>query len=336
MNKNRLILIITAIILTFMLIISASAQKESLKKVEIATSQKENIYNSIISNGEIVLRDARLLYCDKSAIVSRAYVNVGDKVKKGDKILLLKTTPTPVIDINDESISQLYSQIIRGEITNEDELKDSVMAFAPQNSFQNNEGEYITITAPVSGTIISLSQKNTQVFPSISFGKISDISKLSVKAQIPEEYIADIKIGQKVNITGDAFGESVYSGRVVRIMPYASKPVSFTGKSNKAYIDVMIDIQSKNEELRPGYSVKAKVFTETILDATIVPYECIFQDNDDEMLYIIENGHSKRVKVETGAEFSDGVQITSGISGECVVILNPQNISDGDKVIANA
>lgn len=332
MKGKRIILVVTATILFVMMAVSAMG-KTNVTTVQTTNVQKKNIYYSILSDGELVLQDASLLYTNQASTVKTLYVSVGDTVKKGDPVLKLTATGTPVFDLQKETVSSLLEAFEEGEITGEEDLQTAVETLAPAETQDNTkEGEEILITAPADGTVISLPSVNSQVIPGVALGKIGDLSHLCVKAEIPEEYIGSVKEGQKVNISGSALGDAVYSGKVTSIMPYASKDLSFTGEDSKTYVDVMVALNKVDQVLRPGYSVEVKVFTDKVKNAIVLPYEAVFQEKTTEYVYKLKDGKAVRQKIETGYELSNKIQITKGLQTGDTVILNPQDVTDGEQV----
>ena len=334
MKKNRVVLIITVIILIVMTTLKSFANN-NIKMIDVAVSQKSDIYTNITANGETEFKTTTPIYSDIGGKVQTAFFKVGDNVKEGESLLVIKPSSNIRLDMNDQAISNVFGEIIDGEITNQDDFKDAVMAFATCDDFKT-PNSYKVITATTAGTIIKMPEVNDAVFPGISFGEITDINQLQIKAKIPEEYISGIEKGQAVNISSSALKEKNISGVVSEITPYASKKFSWTAGNEGSFVDVYIDIRETDEKLTAGGSVKVKIFTDVYFDGIVVPFEAVAEENDKEYVYIIKKGTAYKTYIETGNELTDGVQILTPFFENTVVALNPSELSDGDKVEINA
>ena len=114
--------------------------------------------------------------------------------------------------------------------------------------------------------------------------------------------------------------------------PIANKKTSLTG-SSETTVDVVLSVKSKNTELRPGYTVNAKIFTDTHTDALTLPYSCIFQEGDKEYVYVIKDGILAKTAIRTGFELENKVEILKGIKESDMIVDNPSTtLHDGDIV----
>ncbi|MDL2247724.1 hypothetical protein LJC05_03225, partial [Bacteroides sp. OttesenSCG-928-J23] len=100
------------------------------------------------------------------------------------------------------------------------------------------------------------------------------------------------------------------------------------GSGTETVVDVEIEIENPDEHLRPGLSAKVEIRGGENYTLITVPYEAIRQDeNNDEYVYVYENGKLRKVLVVTGQELTNEVEVLDGLTEESVVIYNPDDVS---------
>lgn len=153
-------------------------------------------------------------------------------------------------------------------------------------------------------------------------------NEASVTALIPENSIYKIKEGQKAVITGNAFPDNSYEADVVSISGTAIK-----GANGSVFVPVEIKLCETDENIRSGYSVKAKILSDDEKEISVLPYEVIKADeNGNEFVYVLNSGVAVRKDIETGLETKDGVEITDGID-ETDHIISGDDIENGKYVV---
>ena len=194
-----------------------------------------------------------------------------------------------------------------------------------------------TITAPISGTIIS---KDVKVGDTVGASASSvetmcviyDMSYLEMTLNVDELEILSIKEGQEATITADAIPNQTFRGVVTSV----SKSGTTTGGTTTYPVTIRIDEMG---DLLPGMNATAKIVTESAEDTLSVPNEAIVRGNyvlvtkdspsaanaDDSMT--APEGYVY-VKVTTGVSDDDYIAVTSGLqAGDIVAYNSALNIS---------
>ncbi len=153
-----------------------------------------------------------------------------------------------------------------------------------------------------------------------------------VYASVSEKDISKISLEQKAEITGVGFPDKSYSASITHISDTAvTKKV---GSSYGAYVDIKMEIDEPDEDLRSGYTATATILTAKPKTMDILPYEVVSQDDYGEFVYTLVENTAKKCYVETGMELSNGVEILSGLPTNAVVISIDENeFSEDEKII---
>lgn len=127
----------------------------------------------------------------------------------------------------------------------------------------------IDIVAPADGTVIdSKAVKDQIVAPGMPLAMTTDLNKLYVTANFTETDINDIKPGQNVTITIDAFPDTTFDGTVERIGLATNSALSLFPSSNTSgnytkvvqRIPVLISFNSmEGKKLIPGLNAYVKI-----------------------------------------------------------------------------
>lgn len=157
--------------------------------------------------------------------------------------------------------------------------------------------------------------------------------KLVVKANISENDIPYVEIGQKVEITGNALGDSVYKGVVDNISSKATKIQS--GTSTRTVVKCTVKIDGNVSKLKVGYNITAKIITKTHTDAVIVPFDSVMIEGKNKYVYLIEENTAKKKYVETDGETTSGFIISVGVDNKSQVVYNPLKLK-GEEIKVNA
>jgi HlyD family secretion protein len=120
---------------------------------------------------------------------------------------------------------------------------------------------HATVTAPINGVVThKLVEEGELVFPGSALFSITDLSRVFLTIYLTERDLARVSIGQKAEVTIDAFEKRKFSGEVTYISPQAE----FTPKNVQAREDrvklvfaVKISIPNPDEVLKPGVPADA-------------------------------------------------------------------------------
>lgn len=317
---------VTVLIISVMWFSSPAFNAADPISVTVTTPEIKDIYDSVISKGSIEDGNAREIRVAASSEVRDVFVEVGDTVEAGQALFEIEPATEAIGDLSSviPALSGMDYERVKLLMEeygiNPEEYLSEIPAFNPTSSKPAGESR---ITSPISGVITQLNAKENSIISGFrAAAVVSDLSKLYVRVQIPELYIDRIKKGQEVDITGDAFSRT-YRGKVEKIHPIATKKSSLTG-SGETVVDTLVSISNPDGGLKPGYSVNAKIYTQKKASAVTIPYTCILQDEENsESVFVIKNGIARKVKIRTGLELDDEIEVTRGLDGSEKIVLSP-------------
>ena len=265
-------------------------QKEKVEKGDVTTE--------VTATGSVQPVDEIEVGTQVSGLVSKIYVDYNSQVKKGELIAELDKTNLQenVINaqanynaaLNEFSYYQqnydrkknMYDNQIISKADYEQayyQLHNAKAAVTQRltllNQAKTNLG-YANIYAPIDGVVLSREVEVGQtVAASISaptlFKIAKDIKKMQVEANVDEADIGQVKVGQRVTFTVDAYPLEEFQGEVFQVR------LSPTTTSNVVTYTVIVDAQNPEEKLKPGLTATIVIYTNELKGVTIVNNKAI-------------------------------------------------------------
>ena len=183
------------------------------------------------------------------------------------------------------------------------------------------------VTAPIDGSIITSPVKIGQkVSMNSVITKIGDINNLQITAKVPERYVADLAIGQKAEITLQAYGEEKFIASVVRISPVVD-PATRTK-------EIILNFDKHYDKVNAGMFARVKLFTVDFGGYPVIQQDAFVENSDEYYLYVVKDDSTvTKRKVTRGKNVDGYYQVLDGISdGEVVVIEGMLSIYEGARV----
>lgn len=188
---------------------------------------------------------------------------------------------------------------------------------------QKRLSEYV-LTAPVAGTVLRRDGEPGEVMqPGQVMFWVGEPKPLRVTAEIDEEDIVRIKVGQKALLKADAFPGQPLESMVAEITPKGD-PI------NKTY-RVRLELP-EDTKLLIGMTVEVNVVLRETADALLVPSQAL----DDHHLWVFTNGRLERRAVKTGAVGPASAEILEGVAeGDMVASAPTKALKNGQRASAD-
>jgi len=189
---------------------------------------------------------------------------------------------------------------------------------------------YTVIRSPVSGVVvdrqIDVGQTVAASFQTPTLFKIAqDLRKMQIDSSFAEADVGNIKEGQSVRFTVDAFPKKSFTGVVkqVRLNP--------TTQQNVVTYDVVVSVENPEQILLPGMTAYVNIVTAECKNALLVPNAALRfkpkdlavkgngrkgkeekREGDKGTVYILENGQLKPVRLSAGITDNKLTEVLSG------------------------
>ena len=289
MKKKRKIwlIILGIVVLAIAAIVIVKLTKSANKELVIRTHVvgEYTVENTVTATGTIEPVETVEVGTQVSGKVEKIYVDFNDVVKKGQLMAELdKQTLNQSLSRAKASLTSAESQLNYAKLTYERtkqlyEANAATLAAyqEAQNSYtqaqmskRNAQASYdqarvdlayAEIYSPIDGIVLDRAVEVGQtVAASFStptlFTLANDLTKMQVEADVDEADIGQVKVGQRVTFTVDAYMDDVFEGTVNQIR---MKP---TTTSNVVTYTVIIEAPNPDQKLFPGMTASVTIVTE--------------------------------------------------------------------------
>jgi RND family efflux transporter MFP subunit len=299
------------------------------------------------------------IYSRTSGYLKDWYFDIGARVKKGQ---LMATIETPEVDqqlqvaqadlksaqanlnlanttaaryqnlLTTNSVSKQETDVATSDALAKQAAVDASMASVRRlEQLQSFEKVY----APFDGIVTA---RNTDIGALISAGQnttpkelfhLAAIGKIRVYVSVPEAYTAAIKDGGKATLTLDEYPGRAFEGTITRNSS-AIDPVTRT-------LNVEVDIDNPKGELLPGAYVFVHFKVPEHATSLMLPSNTLLFRAQGLQVGVVRGDRVQLVPVKIGKDTGANVEITSGVTTDDAVILDPSDsLASGQKVeIAN-
>ncbi len=353
MNKKKaLVIAAVAAIAALAVWLLSGGKKEEKITFDTAAVAPANIMNSITATGTIEPVTSVTVGTQVSGIVSKLFVDYNSVVKKGQVIAELDKTnlmsqlntaktqlATAQSQLNYQTANyKRYKTLFEKGLVAADDFDNAKLSYTQAKEqvvsakeevqrAQTNLG-YATITSPIDGVVLSKSVEEGQtVAASFStpelFTIAQDLTNMQVVADVDEADIGDVKEGERVTFTVDAYPDDTFEGEVKQVRQEA------TTTNNVVTYEVVISAPNADLKLKPGLTANVTIYTAerkgvlsvpskalrfTPQKETVGKMKIVDAANAKNKVWTIEGNSIVAHKVNIGMTDGTNTQIVGGIA----------------------
>lgn len=289
MKKLRISKIWIAVVVIVIVAVAAWAMSGGKKEEDINFKEEKvalkTLQNSVTATGTIEAVTSVTVGTQVSGIVNKLYVDYNSQVKKGqviaelDKTNLLSELNTAKANLASAQSSlnyqaanmERYKTLYKKGLVSADEYENALLTYRQAKEqvassrenvqrAQTNLG-YATITSLIDGTVISKSVEEGQTVaasfntPEL-FTIAKDLTNMQVVANVDEADIGNVKEGDRVTFTVDAYPDDTFEGTVKQVRLEA------TTTNNVVTYEVVISAPNADLKLKPGLTANVTIYTQ--------------------------------------------------------------------------
>lgn len=299
-------------------------------QVVTVTEVKPTVFKHYVEiQGNVNTKENLVIYPEYSGVLTKVLVQEGQMVSKGQ---LLATIDDGGLN---QQLSQMETQLALAKTTFErqerlwkDKIGSEIQYLQAKTNYEAQQKsvnqlkqqlEKTTITAPFSGVIDEiLSEQGQVVAPGMNqLFRIINLSNMYVDAEIPENYITNIKVGTKVNVYFPVLNDTIIS-EVRQVGNYINP--------NNRTFKIEIAINNQEKMVKPNMTALLSI-NDYVNDSTLVLPIALLSENaeGEKYVYAIKKDSKNR-------KYADKRTVTLGkLQNGMVEIL--EGIKAGDAII---
>jgi membrane fusion protein (multidrug efflux system) len=184
----------------------------------------------------------------------------------------------------------------------------------------------MTVTAPFSGVV---RDKRVSVGQYVREGDtlfvLMRVDPLKLQFDLPEKYADRLAVGLQVKATVAALPGQEFAGTIQTVFP----SVAVQSRT------IRVDARTPNPgyRLKPGFYATVRVPLTRLSGSLVVPRSALVRREGTENVFVVRGDRAELVRIQTGAETADRVEVVSGLSAtDQVVITGADSLRPGDRV----
>jgi multidrug efflux system membrane fusion protein len=270
----------------------------------------------------------------------------GAKVKAGDKIIQINDAP----DLGD--LANFQAQARLAAVTLQRAQALAARQYGPQTDVDSAQSQLDQAKAQIQKTQAIIAQKTIlapfggrlgvrqvdlgqYLNPGAPIVTLTDLSTLYVNFTLPSQMAPQIAVGQKVDVTADAFPGKKFTATITTIEPQIS--------ASTRTLSIQATMPNPDESLLPGMFVNAAVVMPNPAPEVVLPETAVDYTLYGDSVYVIRPDgtgadgkpllKAHRVAVKTGLRWDNKVAVLDGLKvGDEVVAAGQVKVQDGAAV----
>jgi len=313
-----------------------SAQRERpASKVNTVTPALERVTDTVRAVGSLQARDKVALTTEVSGRVVELNLGAGKRVQAGDLLLRLDDRQSSAdLQVAEATLADARRQLERARKlqTNNsisqsqvDELRTAVDVAEAQREAARTRLDNHRIEAPFSG-VIGLSDISLGAYleAGTSVATLDSTAQMELGFAIPERFLGEISIGQRVRGTSPAYAGEGFVGELVEL------DTRIDQLSRTLPVRALID--NPDGKLRPGQFMSATL-TLRERESVVIPEQAVMIRGDEKYVFVADDGIARRVSVTLGSRMPGMVEIVDGLGlDERVIVTGQDRLSSGDRI----
>lgn len=307
--------------------------------VRVATVEKKVVDLDFNANGNFIPKQELDFLSENAGRVTAINVDEGDHVSKGQ---VLARVDAEIINTDRETAEANYQNAVRDEaryqssfqtggVTQQqlDQAKLSTRNAKLRLQASQRKLSDANIKSPINGIVNKryievgafVNTQGTKMF------ELVDVSKLKLKVNVNESQVANLKIGDQIDIRSSVFPTDKFSGKITFIAAKADATLNFP-------IEIEVDNSHKNTLKAGMYGTAVFKFPKQA-PSILIPRTSFVGSVSSNQVFVLDKAAntSKIRNVVSGRILGDNVEILEGLTeGETVITSGQINLAEGTAV----
>ncbi len=225
-------------------------------------------------------------------------------------------------------------QLTKGKITDENLSRASLGLEQAQSGLESAQLQYdiikktlddASVKASISGVVNIKGVKEGEYISNTNLAyQILDKSKVFADVKVTDRVINNVNVGDLVDVEMSSKDGEILKGTVETISPFVDQTNTYT---------VKISLDNSDESILLGSFAKVTFVIEDNDDSIVVPREVVLKDENNDFVYVVEDGFAVKKVVETGIDNGNSIEVISGISeGDTIISEGQSYLYDGEQI----
>ncbi len=332
-NITLAVLLLAGIVAAYFMVTGGGSQANAgTSEVRTVAVSMGTVTATVATDGTVESSATMAADFVTAGTVNAINVKIGDLVAAGQVLATVDATDVNAeldaakrnLNSAEDALDRATGDAVSGAKNQVDQAKTAVSA--AQRKVDGTQ-----LKAPMAGTVVALNGtiggRSTATAASgqgtTSFLQIADLTKLQIKATLPEADATRIKVGQVGAVTWNALSSARATATVAALSPTPSS-------GNVITYPLTATLDTVPEGARLGQSVRLTITVDEVRDAITVPSAAVTSVAGRNVVTVVANGKQEIRSVQIGLKGDSATVVLQGLQvGEQVVLATVTGTTGG-------
>jgi multidrug efflux pump subunit AcrA (membrane-fusion protein) len=185
------------------------------------------------------------------------------------------------------------------------------------------------VRAPIAGTVTMLPYGvGSMVAQSMAVAQIATTNDLEVDINVAERYVSRVKLGQKAELTFDAYPGETFQAEVTEVAPSLEA-------TSRTMAVTLSKIKNTNNEIKIGMYARVKLITDVMNNIIIMPADAMVTREGKTYAFVVDtaNNIAHQIEITPGLTVDNLMEVKAGLQdGDEVVVSGQTLLSEGSSI----
>lgn len=301
------------------------AEEETVQLVKVARVTEQAVPQVVSYTATIEPYKRNLISSSLPNRIKKIYVEVGDHVKAGQKLVDLDRANLAQQKLQLDNLELEYNRVkelfaVGG--ASQQQVDQMRTQYETAKTSYENLDENTVLVSPTNGVVTARNYDNGDLATGAIL-TVMQIQPVKVEVNISESDFTKVKLGMPVDVNVEVYGDEVFKGKVSLIHPTID-PATRTFVTE-------INIPNVDNRIRPGMFARVNIDFGNV-NRVVVPDQAVVKrsGSGDRFVYVYKDGKVSFNQVQLGRHMDTSYELISGVeNGSEVVIAGQSRLKDG-------
>ena len=300
-------------------------EEETVQLVKVARVTEQAVPQVVSYTATIEPYKRNLISSSLPNRIKKIYVEVGDHVKAGQKLVDLDRANLAQQKLQLDNLELEYKRVqelfaVGG--ASQQQVDQMRTQYETAKTSYENLDENTVLVSPTNGVVTARNYDNGDLATGAIL-TVMQIQPVKVQVNVSESDFTKVKLGMPVDVNVEVYGDEVFKGKVSLIHPTID-PATRTFVTE-------INIPNGDNRIRPGMFARVNIDFGNV-NRVVVPDQAVVKrsGSGDRFVYVYKDGKVSFNQVQLGRHMDTSYELISGVeNGSEVVIAGQSRLKDG-------
>lgn len=303
-------------------------EEETVQLVKVARVTEQAVPQVVSYTATIEPYKRNLISSSLPNRIKKIYVEVGDHVKAGQKLVDLDRANLAQQKLQLDNLELEYKRVqelfaVGG--ASQQQVDQMRTQYETAKTSYENLDENTVLVSPTNGVVTARNYDNGDLATGAIL-TVMQIQPVKVQVNVSESDFTKVKLGMPVDVNVEVYGDEVFKGKVSLIHPTIDA-------STRTFV-TEINIPNADNRIRPGMFARVNIDFGSV-NRVVVPDQAVVKrsGSGDRFVYVYKDGKVSFNQVQLGRHMDTSYELISGVeNGAEVVIAGQSRLKDGAEV----